>query len=689
MVSFRGHRLERAFKELAKLDPGFVAVVVPPDTLDVNFHFDFLERASRLDADPFVDFAFGYLTGATPKEAEAFAKGIQAAARHKLPRTILEFGPSSRPYGLTGASPHKTAEGFKVRRLAHEQDAADVAGTLERLKGIGIFQAWGHGYPDGVHEGLKGRKLRESGLDLHPALYFSGPCYCGVTSGWYSTAGGRVERKKLDLEDSFLLALIKARAGGIFAGLDPDRGETNHHEFEHLLMTGEELGMVSKSTYDDVVLAYRRPRLELPRYEPGRRRPHRDIHDTMISGGACRALFGDPTARPVGKAIDDPFKAETRWTNEGLEVRWSAGANLGSFWMPVDVYRAEGRWTHRIRLRADLPLKDAQRLQGLKVLAVTKDDTPVRYTYATGAVEAWAGTARVHLMVIFPYHPKDRVLWGGRKYEARFLLTFAKHDRTARAHDPAPAPDRGPRAAAPSADLKDAAAKRNVPEAALQAALAANEAALAGGATEENALARLKTLGRDGFAAVLCLLEGGKSHYRTDRLLHATYYPGAEKEMIELADGPPLPNYASWALLRGLAAADTPAMRTYLLQRIEREKDPGLYMSAAGALGKLKEGRAMAAVAAQVMRFEERWSGVESHLLNALAQMGGEDAAPHLVRFLTDERAKEGKSVWAALSLLEGLDRARSQGAARKLAASPRMEGFSAPLQSKIKELAR
>ncbi|MHC4136807.1 MAG: hypothetical protein ACYS0K_17760, partial [Planctomycetota bacterium] len=41
VVSFRGHRLERAFKELAKLDPGFVAVVVPPDTLDVNFHFDF------------------------------------------------------------------------------------------------------------------------------------------------------------------------------------------------------------------------------------------------------------------------------------------------------------------------------------------------------------------------------------------------------------------------------------------------------------------------------------------------------------------------------------------------------------------------------------------------------------------------------------------------------------------------
>jgi len=687
IVPFAGSRLGPAFEELAKLAPGFVAVVVPPDTLDVNFHFDLLERASRLDADPFIDFAFGYITGATAEEAEAFARSTGIADR-KLPHTVLEFGPSDRATGLSAPAPDQIAEGFKVRRLAHEANAAGLVEALRGLKDIGVFNAWGHGGPDGVVDGLNGRELRASGIDMDGALYFSGPCYCGVTGTWYSNAGGRVERKRVEPAGSFLLALVKAGAGGVFAGLDPDRGETNHHEWEYLLMTGEPLGMVSKSTYDDVVLAYRRPRLELPRYEAGKRSPHRDIHDTMISGGACRALFGDPASRPFDKAAPDPFAARTRWTEAGLEVTWDGGADLGRYWMPVDIYRAEGRWTHRIRLRVDVPLDDARRLKGMKVLSVTKDEAPVRYTYATGAVEAWGGTARVHLMVIFPYHPKERVLWGGKKYEARFLLTFADHDPRKGMRRDRTAPDAHPRVA-PSADAKDAAAKRDIPEAAMAAALAANVATRDGSpADEAAALERLKTFGRDGFGATLALLESGEGHSRTDRLLLATYFAGAEEEMLALADGPPLPNYGSWPLLTGLSVADTPRVRDYLLGRLRTEKDPGLYMCVAQALGRLGEGRATATVAAHIMQFEPGWGGVEPHLLSALARMGGDQAVPHLARFLSDERAG-APGVGTALTLLEGLDRGVARCAAAELRASPRFEGFDERLQAKIQEIAR
>lgn len=671
VLAFRGAKLEPAFRELARVGPAFVAVVVAPKTLDVNLHFELLERASRLDEDPFVDFAFGYVTGATPEEALAFLQAARA-----VPRAVLSFGPSTQPHALTAAAPHKVADGYTERRLAHAADAPDVAATLARLRDIGILSAWGHGYPDGVHEGLKGRQVREGELDLRGALYFSGPCYCGVTGPWYA-GGGRVERKEVAPAESFLLALVKARAGAVFAGLDPDRGETSEHELEHLFLTGAELGMVSKSTYDDVALAYRRPTLGLPRYEPGKPDPHRDIHDTMIAGGACRALFGDPTWRPVGKAAEDPFAAETKWTKEGLEVRWTGGADLGGYWMPVDVYRAGGTWTHRIRLRVDLPLDEARRLKGLKVLAVTKDGAPVRHVWATGAVESWGGAARVHLMTVFPPDPKNRVLWGGRKYEARFLLTLAQHDAKAR-----PAAGRAPH----DAPAEAAGAEPGVPATALDAARAANRALRDGDAAAETAA--LQGFGRDGFAAVLALLGAGEGHYRTDRLLAATCYPGAEKEMLALAEGPPLPNFGSWALLRGLAAADTPEVRDYLLDRIARERDPGLYMSAAEALGRLKEGRATVAVAEQVLRFEERWSGVEPHLLHALARMGGEAAVPHLARFLGDERARQGGSVAAALALLEGFDRDAARRAAAELAASPRMAGFDEALRQRIWETA-
>ena len=56
--------------------PEFAIVVSPPDHLDVNLHFALLELVAGLDADPFVDVAVGYVTGASPAEALAFGKRI-------------------------------------------------------------------------------------------------------------------------------------------------------------------------------------------------------------------------------------------------------------------------------------------------------------------------------------------------------------------------------------------------------------------------------------------------------------------------------------------------------------------------------------------------------------------------------------------------------------------------------------
>jgi hypothetical protein len=423
VLTFDRRRLGPVFEVLARRKPGMVAVVIRPESLDVNFHFEFLERASRLDADPFVDFTFGYLTGATAPEAVAFAEGIRAASRTRPARSILEFGPSRRPQALTGDAPHSWAEGFRARRLAHPEDAGNVPELLRAAKGTGVLSAWGHGMPEGVAHGMSGKALRESGLDLHPALYFSGPCYCGVTGRWFGLEGGVVTEKTVAAEDAFVLALIKARVSAAFAGLDPDRGETNHHELDHVLLTGEPLGMASKSTYDDVVVAYRRPELKLPRYEVGKRRPYRDIHDNMISGSACRALFGDPRFQPFPKAAEDPFRVDLDWTPKGLVVTWKGGDDIGKTWMPVDINRAGGSWTHRLRLRFELPLEKASKLKTLEVLSVTKDGKDLAYIYPTAALETWGGKLVVHVLIVFPVNARDRALWNGKEFVARLRFS--------------------------------------------------------------------------------------------------------------------------------------------------------------------------------------------------------------------------------------------------------------------------
>jgi hypothetical protein len=422
LIQVKPWNADRAFEQLARSKPEFVIGVFRPEQLDVNFHFDFLERAAKLDRDPFVDFAFGWVTGATPDEAAAFAARICAARKGTVEKRILEFGPVPKPAPPTSPTPHGFAKGFKVVRLDHPEKDPDVARKLAVIDGIGIYLASGHGMPDGVDGGVKGSELRAAKVDLGGALYFSGPCYCGVPDRWFDPAGGSVKEAHVKPADSFVLALIHSKIGAVFAGLDPDRGETNHHELEHVLTTGRALGHATKSTYDDVVLAYRRQALKLPRYVAGEKSPHRDIADTMISGGACRALFGLPTWAPVAKASDEAFQAKARVTPKGIALDWVQDGALGAFWMPVDVYRAEGGWTHRLRFTCRVPIDEARKIRKLSVLSVTKDGKDLPYVFPTAGVEVFGGEAILHVMLIFPRDEKNRALWGGKKLEAHFLL---------------------------------------------------------------------------------------------------------------------------------------------------------------------------------------------------------------------------------------------------------------------------
>ncbi len=226
------------------------------------------------------------------------------------------------------------------------------------------------------------------------------------------------------------------------------------------------------------------------------------------------------------------------------------------------------------------------------------------------------------------------------------------------------------------------------PDAVLEAVRAANQAALRPGPASEEALAKVAKLGPAGFRATCRLIASGGAHWRTPELLRALYYPGGETLLLALADGPPLPQYGRWAALHGLGVADTPEVRSYLLARLEEERDAGLFMSAARALGLLEEARAVEPIAQQLLRFEDRWSGVEPHLVSSLGALGPK-AVPHLVAFVADERASRGPGLSRALGALERLDRAAARKAAKELAASTRFAALGEAQQRSVERLAK
>ena len=140
--------------------PEYAIVVTRPDHLDVNQHFEFVEMLTTLDADPFVDVAFGYLTGATPEEAFAFA---QRALDPKLQSLrakpeMLEFGPSLQAPQHGGPVPHPVALSVK-RWFDFHGPVAELKSRAETFRGKDVVFAAGHGLPTGIDDGLQRRRL--------------------------------------------------------------------------------------------------------------------------------------------------------------------------------------------------------------------------------------------------------------------------------------------------------------------------------------------------------------------------------------------------------------------------------------------------------------------------------------------------------------------------------------------------
>lgn len=420
---FQAGKVEEIAAIARKELPEFLWILTRPDRIDVNLHFDLLELLCALDEDPFIDCAFGYLTGANPKEAADFGRRLVKVQKETLPRHFVEFGPAAdRKTQFSGPSAHALARDWKHSNFFHGP-LEDLLKKKESLKGAGIVRAGGHGMPDRIDDSLTGEELRAHQIDFSPALYFSGPCYCGVTGAWYDVQSGAARRTVVDPMKSFALAVLESGASALFAGLDPDRGETCSQEIEHLWIHGDALGHASKETYDGVVVALRLNKLRLRRYEDGKRLDP-DLVQTMICGGASRALFGDPTWRPFKAACPRPFEPKVRDRKDSLDLTWEGKSGPTKYWMANDVYRCDGGWTHRFAFREEIPLKTARELKSLQSCEVTADGKPIEARFRTAMIERWGGKAFLHVYLVFPPAGQQNVYFVEKDLEAR--LTFKK-----------------------------------------------------------------------------------------------------------------------------------------------------------------------------------------------------------------------------------------------------------------------
>jgi hypothetical protein len=649
VVPFDPGDLAAASRALTREAPAFVAVVLPPELIELDLQRRFLQMATEVDEDPFVDFAYGYVTGATGKDALGLVEAGIRAEREPRPFThgsLCGGGKAStvsdHSYPLRGATlpgPYAVVKGE-----GEEHDREFVARVLPRLGSCGVVEFVGHGMPRHVAGGPDWRDLEGWTLDASAVL--SVPCFTGVTRVWYEEdwRAGVLRRREIPLEESFCLRVLAAGACGYTAYLcGRPAGPELYTDLLRLVVDGTTLGEARRRDYDKTVLGflgYGEQRVKLKPLADGQplARERDAVRDIMLEGALGGVLFGDPASRPFTPRPGlDPVRVEARAEGAGITIELSCPR--ASLWSLCGDQTARFGDSMALRAYARVPLGD------VAVGEVEVDSCRFGARDASHrllwAVEEDQGERWLQLKVMFSRAEAGQA----GDFSARVTLRRAEGEGSRWGGETAKPERQGQGGSAPARDLgatevdpalEKAAARFGASRKALEAALRATAAALGkGDRPAEQALAELAKLKGDGFRATCALLLVGHHHYRTWELIRATFRSGDEKLLLELCEED-LPALATWSALEGLGATGCAKGRAYLLDRLAKEKDLGLFMSAAQGLAHMGERKAVPLVAKRLFEAE----GVEVHLVLVLGRLGGPDARKALEAYVQDARAR-------------------------------------------------
>lgn len=315
--------LDGALEALRRSPPRHVAFVLPPEKIDVELCHALLAMATKVDEDPFIDFAFGFVTGLDGSAALRFVGRIEAAAKRKFGRQSALFGtwegfmlPSPRP--LTALKTLGFESEMKlVWTKAKEPDRRKAAkAALQSFTEKDALLFFSHGYPDRMVGCYTAADLREWKVRFAPALLINCSCYNGAPGRWFDFGpGGRFkDAGRIDPAASVALQILNSGIGAYISGIDPWHGPLAFQVFQHIADDGLSLGAATKAMYDRLALAFLPERIAYPPtgtvVMTGEGRANR------LRNGAGMILYGDPAFAPFG---DEPARR--------FFARWEGGAD--------------------------------------------------------------------------------------------------------------------------------------------------------------------------------------------------------------------------------------------------------------------------------------------------------------------------------------------------------------------------
>jgi hypothetical protein len=395
---------------LLEKKPAELALVLDPGTIDANLPRRLVPILARFDDDPFVDCAFGLITGATGADALKLVERDLALQGKELPARKLEA--LSVVLDECMHLDERKLRGAEGRELATESlwvTGKDKNWTrfMEqwrgRQTGAGLVE-WGHcGDPQGIwlfsmyrnadkskHWAFDPAKVGQDpagemprltparlleNVDLGGALVINGSCHSAVTRramvgpdivSTFGDTGGKVVFLDIDAKDSFPLQAIAHGAGAYIGPLAANNANRAAIEEWWLRSGGVSAGECMRRCYDELVMGAKTLPLSFALYEDGKPDPP---ESPMFQSSFHRVLFGDPALLPwkepvqsshevVCKELDDGLELTIVWRNPG-EDPWvwdpwreeSRGPELGRIYERIELAQ-EPKGEPRVELLA-------------------------------------------------------------------------------------------------------------------------------------------------------------------------------------------------------------------------------------------------------------------------------------------------------------------------------------------------
>src|SRR5579863_9205516 len=411
---------------LQQKQPHYVAVIVRPGDLDINMARAFLKLSTQVDDDPFVDFAYGFITGDTPETALALAEaGVHSEKKRSKPSLAVaavgtEMVTRSAVYQQQFALRKKSLPQLWGQIAGGEnfagigRDAKFIKQLMPQLPDHSLIMLAGHGYPAEIVGGPTWKDFE--GLKFDGAVVLNIACYTGVTGRWFEDdqANGLRRERTIPAGESVCLAVLRAKPAAYVGYACPrPAGPELFMDVPALAAEGLSVGEVRRRDYNRVVLAHVAQgftALPAVEYTDGDRiRPPRNIvRDLLLEMSTGGMLFGDPAFTPFAAQPDEtPVEVTTQRNGERIAATVAVrGQHLFlNCSEPLATWGADQQPV--LRLMARLPLGQ-DRVAEVTVKEIQAGEK-IAGRRLVWAVEEDRGERFLHVKVLFPQPAAEKL----------------------------------------------------------------------------------------------------------------------------------------------------------------------------------------------------------------------------------------------------------------------------------------